>query len=108
MKVIDDMGEVEGREGKYSIYQNGSIKSRNFSGKVRNIIFTKDYKSEVKLLDIKLPIKKGDIIGSLLIKDDNKVLKQVNLISNSDMKKRHFLDLWYSILKSMLTGDLIR
>ena len=68
----------------------------------------KDYKSEVKLLDIKLPIKKGDIIGSLLIKDDNKVLKQVNLISNSDMKKRHFLDLWYSILKSMLTGDLIR
>ena len=47
MKVIEDMGEAEGKEGKYTIYQKGAIKSRNFSGKVRNIIFTKEYKGEV-------------------------------------------------------------
>lgn len=67
----------------------------------------KEYKSEIKLNDIKLPVKQGDIIGKLLIKDDNKTIKQVNLISNSDMKKRGFLDLWVNIIKSMLTGDLI-
>ena len=67
----------------------------------------KEFKSEVKLNNLKLPIKKGDIIGELLIKDNNEIIKKVTLYSNKDMKKRNFLDLWGNILKSMFTGDLI-
>ena len=32
MRMIEDLGEKEGTDGKYTIYQNGSIKSRNFNG----------------------------------------------------------------------------
>jgi len=67
----------------------------------------KEYKSEVKLNSIQLPLKKGDEIGKLLIKDDNKVIKEIILKSNHEMKKEGFFNLWGSILKSLFTGDLI-
>ena len=67
----------------------------------------KEYKSEVKLNNVKLPIKKDDIIGKLLIKDNNEIVKEVYLKSNQDVKKRSFLNLWSNIIKSMFTGDLI-
>ena len=67
----------------------------------------KEYKSEVKLNNIKLPIKKGDVIGKLLVKDNNDIVKEINLKSSQDMRKRSFLNLWSSIIKSIFTGDLI-
>ena len=67
----------------------------------------KEYKSEVKLNDIKLPIKKGEVIGRLLIKDNNNIIKEIDLKSNQDMQKRSFINLWVSLLKSIFTGDLI-
>lgn len=67
----------------------------------------KEYKSEVKLNSLKLPIKSGDTIGKLLIKDGNNVIKEITLKSNSDMKKRGFFNLWGNIIKSLFTGDLI-
>lgn len=47
MYIVDDLGESEGEDGKYKIYQNGTIKSRNFSGKVRNIVFLEGYEGNV-------------------------------------------------------------
>ncbi len=67
----------------------------------------KEYNSDVKLFDIKLPIKKGDVIGNLLIKDNRKVIKKVNIISNNDMKKQNFFHLWFNLIKSVFTGNLI-
>ena len=67
----------------------------------------KIYNSEVKLDNIILPIKKGDIIGKLMVKDNKNIIKKVDLISSSDMEKRSFFNLWFTLLKSVLTGDLI-
>ena len=67
----------------------------------------KEYKSEVKLNTLTLPIKSGEVIGKLIIKDNNTIIKEVDLKSNQDMKKRGFFNLWGSILKSMFTGDLL-
>ena len=67
----------------------------------------KEYRCEVKLNDLKLPLSKGEVIGKLLIKDDNNLVKEVNLISSSKMDKRSFFDTWFNLLKSVLTGDLI-
>lgn len=47
MYLIDELGEPEGEIGKYKIYQNGTIMSRNFSGKVRNLIFLEGYEGSV-------------------------------------------------------------
>ena len=68
----------------------------------------KEYLSEVKLKDLKLPIKKGEVIGELFIKEQNNVIKKVSLVSNHDVHKKNFLDLYFHILKSMLTGNIIK
>ena len=67
----------------------------------------KEYKSEVKLNTINLPIKKGEVIGKLIVKDGMDIIKEVELKSNQDMQKRSFINLWGNILKSIFTGDLI-
>ena len=67
----------------------------------------KNYKSIVKLNDLKLPIKKGEVIGKLLIKDNNDILREITLKSNKDMQKQSFFNLMWNTVKSMLTGDLI-
>ena len=68
---------------------------------------TKEYKSEVKLKDITLPLKQGEVIGELFVKDNNQVIKKVDLVSNSDMTKKSFINLYLNILKSILTGTMI-
>ena len=67
----------------------------------------KDYKSIVRLNNLSLPIKQGEILGKLLIKDNNDIIKEITLKSNCDMKKRGFFNLLGSTLKSMFTGDFI-
>ena len=67
----------------------------------------KEYSSEIKIDNIKLPLKKGDVIGKLLVKDGTNTIKQVNLISNEDIKKENFLKLWFNIIKNVFTGNLI-
>ena len=67
----------------------------------------KEYTSEIKIDNIKLPLKKGDIIGKLLVKDGTNTIKQVNLVSNEDIKKENFFKLWFNILKNVFTGNLI-
>ena len=67
----------------------------------------KEYKTEVRLDNLILPITKGEEIGKLLIKDNGEILKEISLKSNNNMKKRGFFNLWGNILKSLFTGDVI-
>ena len=62
-----------------------------------------NYDMETKLDNIKLPLKKGDVVGKLLLKDNNKIVKEVDLIANEDVKKINYaLHLWNSF-KSLIT-----
>ena len=63
----------------------------------------KEYSSEVKLNDLNLPLKNGEVVGKLLVKDGSNTIK----VSSSDMQKKSFFNLWYNIFKSIFTGDLI-
>lgn len=67
----------------------------------------KEYESEIKIDNIKLPLKKGDIIGKLFVKDGTNTIKQVNLISNDNIEKENFLKLWFNVIKNVFTGNLI-
>ena len=67
----------------------------------------KEYTSEIKINNLKLPLKKGDVIGKLLIKDGTNTIKQVNLMSNEDIKKENFFKLWLNVIKNIFTGNLI-
>ena len=67
----------------------------------------KDYKIDVKLNNLKLPIKVGEIIGELLVKDNTDIIKRIELKSNQEINKKSYLELWKNIFKSFFTGDLI-
>lgn len=67
----------------------------------------KEYKSEVRLNDVRLPLKQGDVIGKLLVKDNGEIIKEVDLSSNHNMTKKSFLSLYLNVLKSIFTGELI-
>lgn len=67
----------------------------------------KEYKSEVRLNDLNLPIQKNEVIGSLIVKDDlgNKI-DEVEITVLIDIKKDNFLKIFLKVLKSMIIGEL--
>ena len=67
----------------------------------------KEYNSEIKLNNFRLPIKQGESIGKLLIKDGNEVIKEVDIVSDRDINKTSFLKLFWNMFKGIITGDII-
>lgn len=67
----------------------------------------KKYKSNVELNPLKLPIKSGDAIGKLVVKDDmGNMIDEVNITVASDIKKDTFLNIFWKVFKSMIQGEL--
>ena len=61
---------------------------------------------EMKLNKLKLPIKKGDIVGTLYLKDGNKIISKVSLTVKDTVKKANILELYKRALKSIITGNM--
>lgn len=59
---------------------------------------------EMDLDNIKLPIKKGDKVGVLLLKDKNKIVNKTILTVNENIKKANLFELYKRSLKSLFTG----
>ncbi len=64
----------------------------------------KKYDYEIKIKELNYPINKYDVIGILKVKDGNTVVKEVNLLSNMDIKKMNIFKLYFSILRDTLVG----
>lgn len=66
-----------------------------------------EYKSNVILNTLKLPIKKGDMIGKLVVKDSlGNMIDEVNITVENDIKKDNYFNIFLKILKGVITGDL--
>ena len=61
---------------------------------------------EVKLNDIELPIKKGDVVGKLYVRANGKLLSTVNLTVKHDVGKCNILELYLKNLKDIITGNI--
>lgn len=61
---------------------------------------------EIKLDKIKLPIKKGQGVGILKLKDGNKVVSKVELTVKNDIKKASIIEIYRRSLKSIITGNI--
>ncbi len=68
----------------------------------------KEYKTNVILNTLKLPIYKGDLVGKLIVKDDlgNKI-DEIEITVANDIKKDNYFNVFLKILKSVITGELI-
>lgn len=65
------------------------------------------YTYYVKLKDISFPIKKGDTLGFLYLKNDKGIVKEVKLITDSDIKKAGLFKQYFKVIKNMISGDVI-
>ena len=61
----------------------------------------------LKLDNITMPIKKGDIVGKLEIKENDKVISDVSITVLSDVDKVKFVDLLYRYLKDIVAGNIL-
>ena len=61
---------------------------------------------EVKIDKIKAPIKVGDVIGKLIVKSDDKTLKEVELTVNKEVDKANFIELYLRYLNDLINGKI--
>ena len=62
---------------------------------------------EVKLNNIKVPIKKGDVVGKLLVKSNGKIINTTNLTVKKDVGKCNILELYLKNIKDIITGNIV-
>jgi len=65
-----------------------------------------NYDTEVKMNDIKLPIKKGDIVGKLLLKDNGKTIKEVELVTSEDISKINYFKYLWNSFTELISGEI--
>lgn len=62
---------------------------------------------DFKLDKVKLPIKKGDKIGNLQVKLDNKQIENIDVTVSKNIKKANLGELYWKNLKDILSGHII-
>ena len=73
---------------------------------VENIDDDNDYSYDIKLNDIDIPIKKGDVLGKIQVKLKDKVITTGDLISNRDVDKVSFIELFKNNIINIITGNI--
>ncbi len=61
---------------------------------------------EVKLDALKAPLKKGDIVGKLKIKEKGEIVRTVDLTVDRDVKCANILELYMRNLKDIFSGEV--
>ena len=60
---------------------------------------------ELHIDKIKAPVKAGDIVGNVEIKDGDKIISKIDVTIKEDIKKNNFISLIYKNLIEMINGD---
>ncbi len=66
----------------------------------------KKYTYDIKLDNLKYPIKKGDEIGYLYLKDSGKTIKKVKLITNENIEKANIFKQYLGVLEDAFSGNI--
>ena len=99
--IIDEIKVNKANQDKISIIPKNDVsillkKNENQS----------EYSYETKINELNLPIKSGDTVGNLLVKDNNgKIVKEAELTVEKDISKISFIRLWSNFIKDVITGD---
>lgn len=64
----------------------------------------KTYTYDVKLDELKFPIKKGEKIGTLYLKDNSKIVREVPLVSDTNIDKAGLFKQYLRVLESVFSG----
>ena len=110
LETIKKKGEVLGniKIDKANTSNIEIVSSRDVTVLKKKGEVKKNYKSDVRLNDLNLPIKKGSAIGNLIVLDDlGNQIDKVMITVNSDIKKDNFLNIFLKVLLSVINGELV-
>lgn len=62
------------------------------------------YDFELKINNINVPIKKGDVLGSIVVKDKDKIITSGELVSNESIGKLSLFDLFKNSVLNIIIG----
>ena len=65
-----------------------------------------NYKYEVELDEINLPINSGSVVGKINVLENGKVVSTGDLVINKNAKKLSVLELFYNSIKSICNGNI--
>lgn len=65
-----------------------------------------NYEYEIDLDDIKLPVKAGESVGKVLVKENSKTIVMGDLTVDKDIKRLGFWELFFNSIKSIADGNL--
>lgn len=66
-----------------------------------------EYTYDIKLNELTLPIKAGDKLGTITVKEKNKKLNEVDLVSRTNIKKLSYMELLIENIKNSIMGIVI-
>ena len=66
----------------------------------------KKYTYDVKIDAISLPIKKGDVVGKVIVKDGNKKVQTVGLTVSENIDSLSFFELFFKGITDLISGKV--
>ncbi len=108
---IDNLLNENSSLGKYEVTKSKEKYIKVVPKEDVTILRKKSEKSgnavyEVKLNELKAPIKKGDNIGKLNIKENGKTIRTINLTTSKNIQKANIFQLYIRYLKEIFTGAI--
>lgn len=94
-KIKFDKGNKESIKIKPK-YDVGILEDKQASGN--------KYNYNIKISNLKLPMKKGDTVGKITVTKNNKKITSVDLVSDTNVKKLNFLELYIETIKNAILG----
>lgn len=61
---------------------------------------------EIKMDKVKAPIKIGDVVGKLIIKEDENITREVDITVNKNVSKANIVELYWRYLTDILKGNI--
>ena len=61
---------------------------------------------EIDVKEVKVPTKKGDVVGTLYVKNDNKIINKIDLTVLKDVDKCNLFELYFKYLKNIISGNI--
>ena len=96
-----DLGNAHVLNGKK---ENVKLKLVEDATNLEGVDDNKKYTYNIKVNEIKAPVKKGDIVGYLEVLENNVIIKNVDITVSENIKKANIWDLYKRNFKKILFG----
>ena len=61
---------------------------------------------DIDLYDISYPVKKGDVLGKVILKNKGIFVSEVNLISDKSINKASIFKMYLGVISDMMSGSI--